>query len=150
MQRVFLYDDIDHDQPADETVPFAVDGEAYAIDLSAENAEAFRRAVAPYRDAARSLGKHKIAEVPARRARPPVAKKAQPKKVPSDWYKPLPDDVAEVKTKKREYSQRVRSWAAQHLQYPAKRGVIPREVYEAYGEWAAENDVPTGPASVGL
>lgn len=39
-------DDIDGSTPADETLTFAFDGVSYEIDLSAENAEEFRSAMA--------------------------------------------------------------------------------------------------------
>ena len=43
--------------PADETVPFAVDGTAYEIDLSAKNAATFRNKLAPYVEHARRAGR---------------------------------------------------------------------------------------------
>jgi hypothetical protein len=43
--------------PADETVPFAVDGTAYEIDLSAKNAATFRKKLAPYVEHARRAGR---------------------------------------------------------------------------------------------
>lgn len=53
--QVELEDDI-IGGPADETVAFAVDGRAYEIDLSAENAQALRDALAPWVAAARRVG----------------------------------------------------------------------------------------------
>jgi hypothetical protein len=50
-----LVDDLDG-KPADETVSFGLDGVQYEIDLSAENAEALREALAPYQEAARRTG----------------------------------------------------------------------------------------------
>ncbi|MFE5671672.1 Lsr2 family protein [Agromyces sp. NPDC056523] len=47
-----LIDDIDGSE-AVETVAFIIDGTSYEIDLSADNAGAFRAAVQPYIDAAR-------------------------------------------------------------------------------------------------
>jgi Lsr2 len=43
--------------PADETVRFAVDGTGYEIDLSAKNARAFSRLLAPYIEHARKAGR---------------------------------------------------------------------------------------------
>ncbi|GAB3451169.1 histone-like nucleoid-structuring protein Lsr2 [Actinophytocola sediminis] len=150
MQKVQLFDDLENDQPAEETMRFAFDGEAYAIDLSAANAEAFRSAVAPYRGAARRLGKLKVsASGPSRSARPAAAK-TKPREVPAEWYKVASGDSAEVKVKKHEYRQRVREWANEHGRLRGKRGTIPRDVYAAYEVWAAENDIETGPVSVGL
>jgi hypothetical protein len=56
--QVHLEDDITGG-PAAETVPFAVDGRAYEIDLSAENALALRDAFAPWIAAARKIGASK-------------------------------------------------------------------------------------------
>ena len=43
--------------PADETVRFAVDGTGYEIDLSAKNAAAFGKLLAPYIEHARRAGR---------------------------------------------------------------------------------------------
>jgi nucleoid-associated protein Lsr2 len=48
---------------ADETVRFAVEGTGYEIDLSAKNAAAFRKLLAPYIEHARKTGR-----APTRRA----------------------------------------------------------------------------------
>ena len=45
--NIVLVDDIDG-SPADETVSFALDGKEYEIDLSADNAQKLRDAIAPY------------------------------------------------------------------------------------------------------
>ena len=151
MQRVLLFDDLDTDQPADETMPFVIDGEAYAVDLSADNAKAFREAVEPYRAVARRLGKHKVSAAPQLKpARPAAAKKTKAAEVPAEWYKVAPGDTPEVKAGKQEYRQRVRAWGIEQGRVRSARGTISRDVYVAYEEWAAENDVETGPASVGL
>jgi hypothetical protein len=52
---VKLSDDIDGGD-ADETVRFGLDGRAYEIDLSAENASKLRQALKPYIDKGRSGG----------------------------------------------------------------------------------------------
>ena len=49
---VTLFDDIDGAE-ATETVSFGIDGRAYEIDLSADNAEKLRNALAPYLAAGR-------------------------------------------------------------------------------------------------
>jgi hypothetical protein len=49
--------------PADQTVRFAVEGTGYEIDLSAKNAAAFGKLVAPYVEPARKAGR-----APSRRA----------------------------------------------------------------------------------
>ena len=56
-----LIDDIDGSDAA-ETVPFALDGQSYVIDLSDKNAQALRDALAPFiahaqRDSRRSRGR---------------------------------------------------------------------------------------------
>jgi hypothetical protein len=53
--QVNLEDDI-AGGPAAETVAFALDGRAYEIDLSADNAQALRDAFAPWVAAARKVG----------------------------------------------------------------------------------------------
>jgi nucleoid-associated protein Lsr2 len=50
--QTLLIDDLDGGE-AEETVRFGLDGTEYEIDLSAKNADALRRAVARYVDAAR-------------------------------------------------------------------------------------------------
>jgi Lsr2 len=53
---VTLEDDLDGG-PADETVRFGLGGAEYEIDLSAKNAAAFRRRLAPFTDHARKAGR---------------------------------------------------------------------------------------------
>jgi hypothetical protein len=53
---VALEDDLDGG-PADETVRFGIGGAAYEIDLSASNAAAFRRQLAPFIAGARKAGR---------------------------------------------------------------------------------------------
>ncbi len=53
--QVILVDDVDGGE-AEETVSFALDGVAYEIDVSAENAEALREAVSPWIGHARRVG----------------------------------------------------------------------------------------------
>ena len=53
VQTLFI-DDIDGGE-AEGTVRFGLDGTDYEIDLSAEHAEALRKALAPYLDAARRV-----------------------------------------------------------------------------------------------
>jgi nucleoid-associated protein Lsr2 len=53
---VELEDDLDGG-PADETVRFGVDGSEYEIDLSAKNAAALRRKLAPFIEHARKAGR---------------------------------------------------------------------------------------------
>ncbi len=53
--QVILVDDVDGGE-AEETVSFALDGVSYEIDVSAENAEALREAIAPWIGHARRMG----------------------------------------------------------------------------------------------
>ena len=53
---VALEDDLDGG-PADETVRFGIAGAEYEIDLSKQNATAFRRQLAPFIDHARKAGR---------------------------------------------------------------------------------------------
>jgi nucleoid-associated protein Lsr2 len=150
VQKVLLVDDLDNDQAADETLTFVIDDEAYAVDLSEANAKGFREAVEPYRVVARRLGRHKVRpSAPVKAARPAGVKK-KPREVPAEWYKVVRDDPPDVKAAKQEYRQRVRAWGIEHGQVRSTRGTMPREVYQAYEEWAVENGVESGPASVGL
>lgn len=71
---VTLVDDL-NGSDADETIAFAIDGTNYEIDLSADNAAAFRAALQPYVDAARAI---------PRRGRRGTATTATPKQI-RDW-----------------------------------------------------------------
>ena len=53
---VALEDDLDGG-PADETVRFGVDGTDYEIDLSAKNAQTFRKKLSPFIEHARKAGR---------------------------------------------------------------------------------------------
>jgi hypothetical protein len=68
---VALEDDLDGG-PADETVRFAFDGAEYDIDLSAKNARAFRKKLAPFVEHARKAPRgpgRRTARTPAGRQR---------------------------------------------------------------------------------
>lgn len=52
--QVILVDDLDGGE-AEESVSFSLDGVSYEIDLSAENAEALREAIAPWVEHARKI-----------------------------------------------------------------------------------------------
>lgn len=56
--EVSLIDDLDGKE-ADQTVTFAIDGVEYEIDLHRKNADALRKAFAPYADAGRRIGGRK-------------------------------------------------------------------------------------------
>lgn len=57
--HVEMVDDLDGSE-ANQTVPFALDGVSFEIDLSEENASALRDELARYVDAARRIGGRKV------------------------------------------------------------------------------------------
>ncbi|RZQ61652.1 histone-like nucleoid-structuring protein Lsr2 [Amycolatopsis suaedae] len=105
---VSLVDDLDGSD-ADETIEFGLDGVSYVIDLSAENAEELRDALAQYVEHARRLGGRK--RTGGRAATKSVAR---------------PPSVD------REQNQAIRSWARKNGYQISDRGRIPAEVVEAY------------------
>ena len=58
--------------PAEQTVRFALDGTAYEIDLSAQNAAAFGTQLAPYIEHARRAGRAPSRRPGPDRGRPPA------------------------------------------------------------------------------
>lgn len=52
--QILMLDDIDN-APAAETIRFALDGQAYEIDLSESNAQKFQEAIAPFIENARKV-----------------------------------------------------------------------------------------------
>lgn len=89
-----------------QTVLFSVDGTAYEIDLTDDNAAAFRDALAPYLAAARSVSK------PSASPRTTAARRQK-------------------RTGQRDYAP-VRAWAADNGYELSERGRIPAHVLEAY------------------
>jgi hypothetical protein len=100
--QVLLVDDVDGGT-ADETVQFGLDGSAYEIDLSAENAAAFRDALAPYVAAARRVGTRGSAR---RRGRSRSSDAGS--------------------------AREVREWARANGYQVSERGRVPADVMEAY------------------
>jgi hypothetical protein len=96
------FDDFDPEQQADETVAFTIDGVAYEVDLTAENAAEWRETVAPWVQVAR--------RVPTKR---PAARKR--KRRPSG-----PSDAD------------IRAWAVEAGVDVKPNGRVPRAVREAY------------------
>ncbi|GAA4563296.1 Lsr2 family protein [Micromonospora coerulea] len=104
-----LTDDLDGGK-ADRTVEFSLDGVAYTIDVSDENAGVLRKALDPYISAGRRIGRGPVeATRPARRAGRPAA--------------PGMD---------REQNRAIREWAAKNGYEISERGRIPVSVVEAY------------------
>lgn len=105
---VSLVDDLDGSE-AEETVEFGLDGVSYEIDLSSENAEELRDALAQYVEHARRAGGRK-------RAGTRGAAKAPGRSAAVD----------------REQNQAIRAWARKNGYEVSDRGRIPSEVVEAY------------------
>jgi nucleoid-associated protein Lsr2 len=105
---VELVDDLDGTVAEDiSTVSFALDGASYEIDLTEENAEKLRDALADFVAAARRTGgRIKRGAAPAKSASRPAAN--------------------------REQTKAVREWARQNGFDLAERGRIPANVVEAY------------------
>ncbi|GAB3703241.1 histone-like nucleoid-structuring protein Lsr2 [Corynebacterium nasicanis] len=100
------FDDLDNSPLTDNEVNiihFSVDGNNYVIDLSADNAAAFRAALEPWIDAARSA---------------PSAQKSATRGAPS--------------AAKRERSRAIREWARANKLDISDRGKIPASIIEAF------------------
>jgi hypothetical protein len=110
---VSLVDDLDG-STAGETVEFGLDGAFYEIDLSDDNAERLRDALADYVEHARRSGGRKRPG-----GRVAVAGRA-PRTASAD----------------REQNQAIREWARKQGMNVSDRGRIPKEVSEAYNEQA--------------
>lgn len=106
---VSLVDDLDGSE-ADETVQFALDGVTYEIDLSSENAEELRDALAQYIEHARRAGGRKRTSGRRRNGQAP----------------------ARSSSAEREQNQAIRAWARKNGYEISDRGRIPSEVAEAY------------------
>ncbi|MDJ0316720.1 MULTISPECIES: histone-like nucleoid-structuring protein Lsr2 [Arthrobacter] len=100
--HITLVDDIDQ-SPADENVTFGLDGINYEIDLSAENANSLREALATYVGAGRRVGGRAV-----RGRGPATATKSS-------------SDVAQI-----------RAWARENGYTVQERGRIQAEIRDAY------------------
>ena len=118
--QVTMVDDLTGDE-ADQTIPFSLDGVDYSIDLSKENANELRDALAQYLSAARRVGGRKI--------RLAVGQSVGAAAAPSD----------------REESKAIRAWAVANGYAVSERGRIPSEVREAYHRDAAQPEVAEEP-----
>jgi hypothetical protein len=110
---VLLVDDLDGGQ-ADETVSFALDGEAYEIDLGAANAARLRDRLARFTAAARQAGNDRST---------PGAASAPTAPRPSIG---------------REQNQAIRKWARNRGILVSDRGRIPVHILEAYNARVTE------------
>jgi hypothetical protein len=93
-----------------ETVLFSLDGTAYEIDLTTENAAALREAIAPFVDAARSISSSRGSSASASAAS--AARKRR-------------------RTGQQDYSA-IRAWAKSNGYTVSERGRVPASVLEAY------------------
>ncbi|MEU5722074.1 MULTISPECIES: Lsr2 family protein [unclassified Micromonospora] len=104
-----LTDDLDGGK-ADRTVEFSLDGVAYTIDVSDENAGVLRKALDPFITAGRRIGRGPVeAGRAARRAARPATSGMD-----------------------REQNRAIREWAAKNGYEISERGRIPVSVVEAY------------------
>jgi hypothetical protein len=106
--EVKLLDDIDGSQ-ADETVPFAIDGTSYEIDLSAKHAKELRSVLDRFVGSARKVGRGVPAVAGARAGRAAA---------------PARSDRAQNKA--------IREWAKRKKIELSDRGRIPRSIVEQY------------------
>jgi hypothetical protein len=109
---VTLVDDLDGSE-AEETVEFGLDGAFYEIDLSEDNAERLRDALAEYVEHARRAGGRKRPAGRGGAGRPPRTASAD-----------------------REQNQAIREWARKQGMNVSDRGRIPKEVTDAYNAQA--------------
>lgn len=111
-----LVDDLDGTvlEPGEgETVLFSLDGAAYEIDLTDDNAAALRAAFAPYLAAARSVSSRAARDAGAARGGAGGAGRKQ------------------KRSGQRDYAP-VREWAASNGYTVSERGRVPAAVLEAY------------------
>ena len=101
---VEMLDDIDG-TPAAHTIPFALDGVSYEIDLSEDNAAALRDELARYIGAARRIGGRKIR---------------------------VATGQSTTSSSDRERNQQIRAWANANGYEVSERGRLSSEVIAAY------------------
>ncbi|KXK60290.1 MULTISPECIES: histone-like nucleoid-structuring protein Lsr2 [Micromonospora] len=103
-----LTDDLDGGK-ADRTVEFSLDGVTYTIDVSDENAGMLRKALDPYINAGRRIGRGPVESGrPGRRGSRPIS------------------------GMDREQNRAIREWAVKNGHEISERGRIPVSVVEAY------------------
>jgi hypothetical protein len=110
---VSFIDDLDGSE-ASGTVEFALDGRSYEIDLSDDNADRLRNALAPFVDAGRKAGGRSSGRGRGRGPSTPT---------------PEPEKPARSS---REETAAIRQWAREHGHEISERGRIPKAVLEAY------------------
>ncbi|MEV6873974.1 Lsr2 family protein [Amycolatopsis sp. NPDC051128] len=127
-QKVFveIVDDLDGGA-ATQTVPFALDGVSYEIDLSDENAQALRDVLARYIEAGQRIGGRRIRVAAGQSTAGTGTSRGSSTTAAS-----------------RERNQQVRAWALANGYEVSERGRISNEVYAAFeaGERAASTAEP--------
>ena len=112
---VTFLDDLDGESEADGTVPFALDGVEYEIDLTKENAEDLRDIFAPYIAAGRRTGGRRTSSGRSRSS-----------------SKPGPPSTSGPVARGREALKAIRDWAKSQGWAVSDRGRLPNNVLEAY------------------
>ena len=116
---VEMLDDIDG-TPAAHTVPFALDGVTYEIDLSDENAAALRDELARFIAAGRRIGGRKV--------------------------RVATGQSTTTSTTDRERNQQIRAWANSNGYEVSERGRLSSEVIAAYEQAQVEEaEAPVAP-----
>jgi hypothetical protein len=110
---VSVIDDLDGESEAEDTVPFALDGVKYEIDLTSENADDLREIFAPYIAAARRTG----GRTRSGRGRSRSTSTS---------------NAGGVVTRGREALKAIRDWAKTEGWTVSDRGRLPNNVVEAY------------------
>jgi hypothetical protein len=110
-QKVMLIDDLDGSEGA-ETITYTVDGQEYAIDLSEDNAEKFRAALAPFIEKSRPVEQTPVITLaPVRTGRRQSSGGSGR------------DDIAQI-----------RAWAESQGLDVSARGRIKKEIIDAYDQ----------------
>lgn len=121
--QIQLVDDLDPKQEADETVLFGLDGVSYEIDLSEDNAEQLRGALAEFVDHARRTG--------GRIKRGRIAASTGPKSAATGTG-PAAKGYRRTTVPAKVPAKDVRDWAVENGYSVSGRGRIPASVTEAY------------------
>jgi hypothetical protein len=110
-QKVMLIDDLDGSEGA-ETITYTVDGQEYEIDLSEDNAEKFRAALAPFIEKSRPVEQTPVITLaPVRTGRRQSSGGSGR------------DDIAQI-----------RAWAESQGLDVSARGRIKKEIIDAYDQ----------------
>lgn len=125
-----LDDDLDG-SPADETVPFELDGTAYTIDLSAAHAADFRTALAPFMQAA-----NLAAQRQARRDEQGSARRRSPRR-PARSAGSSPAGRTTSAAQHRAVNAAIRVWARSAGYEVRERGRLKKTIVEEYHQATA-------------